>query len=448
MTIIDFDVLKSFADSFGYDIVIEKRVNGRNIAKLIKRRVQDKNGKMTTVYVKNGEEVKIHTNRNGKAVGEVDITGKTKHILGSKVSFSNKNGKNQNGFIVESRNNMDVIQDIHGVKHFVPHDAIQVKHLTPETINKKMSAKDFNAAEYNRKYDDFEANGSYKGIDYSLQKFISGLKDTHPEIEQRINYDIKRAESKPETISLYRLSGEGAEAVYSKEREEIHKKIMAEFFTPEKIWNTTPIGNEKPKFLILGGRGGSGKSAFNADEHPESGVYSEKNVIKVDPDELKEKLANLTEKEGWQGYMAAAYHEESSDLSKKIMKQAVLMNLNVVMDITMSNADKQIEELELAHSYGYETGVHYMHVPKQDSFRRAMCRYCENKKTKEFDYSGRLVPPSVLLSMVNNEENFEKIKKYADNWSFWNNFIPWKNPDGTKNGAIKICEGGKQKACR
>ena len=108
MTVIDFDVLKSFADSFGYDILIEKRVNGRNIAKLIKRRVQDKNGKMTTVYVKNGEEVKIHTNRNGKAVGEVDITGKTKHILGSKVSFSNKNGKNQNGFIVESRNNIGI----------------------------------------------------------------------------------------------------------------------------------------------------------------------------------------------------------------------------------------------------------------------------------------------------------------------------------------------------
>lgn len=445
MTIIDFDVLKSFADSFGYDIVIEKRVNGRNIAKLIKRRVQDKNGKMTTVYVKNGEEMKIHTNRNGKTVGEIDVTGKTKHLPGSKVNFSNQYGKNQSGIVIESRNNMDVIQDIHGVNHSVLHSAIQVKHLTPEANNKKIAAKDFNAAEFNRKYDDFEANGSYKGVDYALHKFINELKDSHPEIEQQINYDIKRAEEKPETISLYRIKGEGARAVYSKERQAVHKAIIQDILSKENIKKAKPVKNEKPIFIILGGRGGSGKSTFNSDKHPDSGVYSKEKVITIDPDDLKERLANLSEKEGWKGYMARAYHEESSDLSKKIMKIAISMKLNVVMDITMSNADKQIEELKLAKRYGYETSAHYMHVPKQESFRRAMHRYCTNSNTKKIDYSGRLVPPSVLLSMVDNEANFEKIKKYADNWSFWNNYIPWKNPDGTVNDAVKVSEGGKQK---
>lgn len=445
MTIIDFDVLKSFADSFGYDIVIEKRVNGRNIAKLIKRRVQDKNGKMTTVYVKNGEEMKIHTNRNGKTVGEIDVTGKTKHLPGSKVNFSNQYGKNQSGIVIESRNNMDVIQDIHGVNHSVSHSAIQVKHLTPEADNKRIAAKDFNAAEFNRKYDDFEANGSYKGVDYALHKFINELKDSHPEIEQQINYDIKRAEEKPETISLYRIKGEGAESVYSKEREAVHAKIINEILSETNRKRAMPQKGEKPLFILLGGRGGSGKSTFNKDKHPDSGVYSKSKVITVDPDDLKERLANLTEKEGWKGYMARAYHEESSDLSKKIMKIAVSMGLNVVMDITMSNADKQIEELQLASAHGYRTGAYYMHVPKQESFRRAMHRYILNPETKQVDYSGRLVPPSVLLNMVDNEKNFDKIRKYADDWCFYNNFIPWKNPDGTVNDAVKVSEGGNQK---
>lgn len=61
------------------------------------------------------------------------------------------------------------------------------------------------------------------------------------------------------TIDKYRISGEKKTAVYTQEREIIHKKIIKEFVT-DKI--TPQMINEQPRILItLGGRPGSGKSS-------------------------------------------------------------------------------------------------------------------------------------------------------------------------------------------
>ena len=323
-----------------------------------------------------------------------------------------------------------------------------VKQLNPSYGREQIPASKFKAAEYKKIYDDETINAdTAQGMENAIKAIMElPIVKKHPEFEMKFRYDLDRAEKEPETITKFRKSGEGVNAIYTPERQELHERIIKKLLSPEKIEAAKPKDGKQPTFQILGGRGGSGKSTFNKAKS-DAGVYNEDNVIVVDPDALKEELANESG-EGWEGWKAKAYHEESSDLSKMLMKAALGQGLNIVMDITMSNADKQIEELKLAKDLGYKTGAYYMHVPKQESLKRAIKRYIESptKKGAE-DFTGRFVPPDVLLGMTGNENNFDKVKDYADDWSFYDNFIPFeKDPTTGKNKytAEKIAKKGEE----
>lgn len=321
------------------------------------------------------------------------------------------------------------------------------KQLAPTYGRKQISASKFKAADYKQSYDDETINANTpEGMKNAIKAIMElPIVKKHPEFEMKFRYDLERANKEPETITKFRKSGLGAEAIYTPERQALHKKIIDKLLSDENIAKAKPKDGEMPTFQILGGRGGSGKSTFNK-KKSDAGVYHSDNVIVVDPDALKEELANESG-EGWEGWKAKAYHEESSDLSKMLMKEALALGLNVVMDITMSNADKQIKELKLAKKLGYKTGAYYMHVPKQESLKRAIKRYIENPDNGDEDFTGRFVPPDVLLNMTGNESNFDKVKDYADDWSFYDNFIPFeKDPTTGKNKytAEKIAKKGEE----
>ena len=53
----------------------------------------------------------------------------------------------------------------------------------------------------------------------------------------------------------------------------------------------------------------------------------------------------------------------------------------------------------------------------QNSCVNAMQRF----KTKQGDYSGRLVPTDILLGMQDNEKSFDSVKDIVDDWSFRDN---------------------------
>lgn len=321
------------------------------------------------------------------------------------------------------------------------------KQLAPTYGRKQIAASKFKAADYKQSYDDETINANTpEGMKNAIKAILElPIVKKHPEFEMKFRYDLERANKEPETITKFRKSGLGAEAIYTPERQALHKKIIEKLLSDENIAKAKPKDGEMPTFQILGGRGGSGKSTFNK-KKSDAGVYHSDNVIVVDPDALKEELANESG-EGWKGWKAKAYHEESSDLSKMLMKEALALGLNVVMDITMSNADKQIKELQLAKKLGYKTGAYYMHVPKQESLKRAIKRYIENPDNGDEDFTGRFVPPDVLLNMTGNESNFDKVKDYADDWSFYDNFIPFeKDPTTGKNKytAEKIAKKGEE----
>lgn len=402
--------------------------------------------------MRQGEEKNFDREQKEKQISEI------RNHVGDSVTFTDGRSTIKgrlvaavnNGIIVES-NGVRYNVNYAGIKSIAPYG----KKLTPtESKDKKtIPPMFFNAGEYNKYHENEEmdstAEGIDKAIDYAIQN-VPKLKNLEG-FKERLLKDVEKANKEPETISKYRVSGEGVDSVYSPERQELHNEIIREIFSAENIDRIVEKSKGTPYFIILGGRGGSGKSTFdkgpkdNGKPGNPNGVYDHRDCITVDPDALKTILANKAfekgmDSSGWEGWKARAYHEESSDLAKKIMKIAIEKKMNICMDITMSNADKQIEELAMAKKKGYSTKACYMHVPKQESFSRAMGRYAENENTGELDYTGRLVPPDVLLNMKDNEKNFDKIKEKADSWIFYDNYVPFKDAAGNRQFAVKIAE--------
>ena len=388
------------------------------------------------IVVKADEEIKalmksFGGKKNFSRLHKVPVTDKNGHTRMVWV----KNDENKPG--MKTAKKVEIQEKVH--RTVMPESTKPAKQLSPTYGRKQIAASKFKAAEYKQVYDDETINAdSDEGMENAIKAILElPIVKKHPEFEMKFRDDLNKAMKEPETVTKYRQSGEGVNSVYTPERKALHDKIIKGLLSPELIKRATPKDGEQPTFQILGGRGGSGKSTFNK-KKSDAGVYNSNNVVVVDPDALKELLAEESG-EGWKGYKARAYHEESSDLSKKLMKAAMALGLNIVMDITMSSADKQIDELKLAKNLGYKTGAYYMHVPKQESLKRAIKRYIQNPDDDKIeDFSGRFVPPDVLLNMTGNEANFDKVKDFADDWSFYDNFIPFEKDE--KTGKSKTVE--------
>ena len=61
-----------------------------------------------------------------------------------------------------------------------------------------------------------------------------------------------------------------------------------------------------------------------------------------------------------------------------------------------------------------------MFLPPQKSAQRAVTRFLKGGET------GRYVPIDVILSMRNNERNFDIIKDHVDSWSFYTSEVGYK----------------------
>ena len=166
------------------------------------------------------------------------------------------------------------------------------KQLTPTYGLKQIAASKFKAADYKQSYDDESINADTpEGMKNAIKAIMElPIVKKHPEFEMKFRYDLERANKEPETVTKFRKSGEGVNAIYTPERQELHKKIIKKLLK-KKLAFAKPKDGQQPTFQILGGRGGSGKSTFNK-KKSDAGVYNEDNVIVVDQDALKEELAN------------------------------------------------------------------------------------------------------------------------------------------------------------
>src|SRR5262249_18534158 len=111
---------------------------------------------------------------------------------------------------------------------------------------------------------------------------------------------------------------------YIAERAKLHEQIRDELFSAEKIQKAKPAPDEPKTMIMLGGRGGSGKSWITK-EGPAKGF----NGIVVDADYFKSKLPE------YQGWNAGQLHEESDRLVSMAQDMAMELGLNIVHDATM-----------------------------------------------------------------------------------------------------------------
>lgn len=232
---------------------------------------------------------------------------------------------------------------------------------------------------------------------------------------QRAEYDriireVNEAEAQGrESYKLHSVNGDGV--TYTAAAKAQHDETLAKLF--ENSDRAKPAEGEKPTVIMLGGRGGSGKSEFGK-PGPQQ-VYDPAKVILLDTDEFKKSI------EGYEAPKAYLYHHESSDIFKQALKIAQEGKLNIVLDVTMSSStQKYIDEFT---SLGYNVEAHYMYLPPEKSAMRGMLRWAEPSKDTPA-LAGRLVPPKILLGMTENEANFDAIKGQVSKWSFMTNDVP------------------------
>lgn len=243
----------------------------------------------------------------------------------------------------------------------------------------------------------------------SAASILSKLK---PEDAQEIQDRTREAMRLTPSDAMYMENGQ-----YTRERRALHRKIIKSVLTPERIKAATPEPGTKPTFVVLGGRGGSGKSSFTHNEEtgaaPTVNEFDSRKFLTLDADAVKGQL--IPPYEGWN---ANQVHEESSFVFDQIMDMAQKMGLNIISDATLKS-DKMGPQLEKMIDDGYEIEGHYMYLPRQKAAERACGRYLK----KGPEDRGRLVPPAVILGNTENEGNFDKLKGYFKRWSAYNNDV-------------------------
>lgn len=235
-----------------------------------------------------------------------------------------------------------------------------------------------------------------------IKTVVKNLGYSKKQIVEKIYFADKYNEKVRETHKIYKDS---ETELYSAKRTALHKEIINKLL--KNADNAKPPKGEKPNFIMLGGRGGSGKSKFNGM------VYDKDNYIVLDADAIKEMLPE------YKGYNAFEVHEESSDILKDALMRAKQKGLNVVLDATMKTEKSSAKILENFIEDSYNIEMYYMHLPREIAMERAIGRYMGK--------NGRYVPLKILADMKNNEFVFDKLKKYADKWGFYDNNVKSKS---------------------
>lgn len=249
-----------------------------------------------------------------------------------------------------------------------------------------------------------------------------------PEYKAKLDETRARISSGTATKDLHFNKETGQ---YTPERQAVHNKIVGDYI--EKLDQARPINGEKPEVVVFGGRGGSGKSQLSdgsvegtftpvrdANGNKIEGLVEQdgQKYVVLDGDAIKGMLPE------YQGWNAAHLHEEGDDIFEDLVDIAREMGANLVLDVTLKSGASAEKRLKSFIDKGFRAQGHYMQLPREKAAARAVGRYAAIPKNEtEPSWKGRFVPPEVVLTNVNNEANFENLKKYFRKWSWHNNDV-------------------------
>ena len=196
-------------------------------------------------------------------------------------------------------------------------------------------------------------------------------------------YDVQRPEES-DTNRRFRTD----DGSFTPARAAMHKEIVDSY-----VSNAVKATGQ-PEMMFMGGGPASGKSTAI-----ESGfVTKPENSVEVNPDHLKAKLPEFgimsEQRVAWgSGYV----HEESSLLSKAVMRGLYQKQANITLDTTGNNsADSVVKKCSEARAAGYKVRAEYATLSTELAQKIAVARAAKE---------GRAVDPEVV------RETHEKVSR-------------------------------------
>jgi predicted ABC-type ATPase len=200
---------------------------------------------------------------------------------------------------------------------------------------------------------------------------------------------------------------------WTPERQRLHEQIVRDYIE-KGLENAVPEEGEAPTAILLGGRGGSGKTTATKD------LIDTSNFINLNSDDIKAMLP------GFEGWNAGLFHEESSFISDQIERAARELGLNILYDATLKSETSATDRVSKYEAAGYNIEGVFVHTTPVTSAERAMDRMM---------HTGRYVPPEYILESRSNEATFDAIKNRMSKWTLIDN-------NGDFNPKV-IARGGK-----
>lgn len=213
-----------------------------------------------------------------------------------------------------------------------------------------------------------------------------------------------------------------ASGKWTSERKVLHDKIMAEAFVGK-----TPV--DQPTAYLMGGGTASGKSSILRSGQ----VTLPKNTVAIDADAIKAKLPEYQSMLRAGDKRAATFaHEESSYLSKKIMKKATDESYNMMLDGTGDSSMAKLEKkAAVMRSKGAKVEANYVTVDTDTAVARSLARA---KKT------GRYVPESVVRHI---HADVSRVLPKAASKGLFDKVTLWDTSGG--GAAVKVMSGSGSK---
>lgn len=246
---------------------------------------------------------------------------------------------------------------------------------------------------------------------------VTGVSDGHVDMTL-IPAKIYDPDSGVDTRSYYSHT-ENGQIVYDAERKALHDAIIDEFLRQ----GHTVEGQQE--VLFLAGGSGAGKSS-HLDQ-----IGAPEGAVHVDADAIKEMLPEFRRLAATGDQDAARLaHEESSDLAKRLLYEAMKRDYNVIYDGTGDGSSGSFRKrIETMQGAGYKTRVAVVNVDLPTALARVEQRWREK---------GRYVPteavrrihrnvalrfpeiasmPDVSVDVYDNTGPFKKIATKADDGS-------------------------------
>ncbi len=171
------------------------------------------------------------------------------------------------------------------------------------------------------------------------------------------------------------------------------------------------VGKGKGVCVITGGLAGAGKSTAL-----DKKIYN--NKVKVDPDEIKFILGKMrgTDLEDI-NKNPMKYHNESSLLSKHLLREAIREGKDVVLDSTMKGYSTMLDTIKIAKSGGYKVDGQFVHISVEEGKKRNRLRG---------EKGGRALTDDIYEKLYGNyqpHQTFFKIRNGFDTYKMYDNSV-------------------------